>query len=247
MGHHSATAHEAEWGTRSIQLPDDLWERLSAAPVLLEIGCGTGHLLNLLQQRCRGRLIGMDADLALLRLAHEQYPGLTLYGADAQTALALRDGSVDVAVSSDVIEHLPDPPAHLREVRRVLRPGGLYLIKTPNAALDTPYWLCRLTLSRLRAGARFTRAWRETRTQMRQPGQHCSTQAAGSLVRLLKSSGFEVLRMVKQPPSTTQQQKIASQPMPLRGALRGLSALVPLLPYCCQWSLVGVFRKPEEE
>jgi len=45
--------------------------------------------------------------------------------------LPVADGSVDIAIASDVIEHLPDDVAAVRELARVLRPGGLALITVP--------------------------------------------------------------------------------------------------------------------
>lgn len=56
--------------------------------------------------------------------------------ADAHTfdgrALPLPDASADACVSNYVLEHVEDPAAHFAEVRRVLRPGGVYLFRTPN-------------------------------------------------------------------------------------------------------------------
>ena len=50
----------------------------------------------------------------------------------AGVALPFPDAAFDVVMSFDVFEHIPDSDAHLREVGRVLRPGGTYLIQTPN-------------------------------------------------------------------------------------------------------------------
>jgi SAM-dependent methyltransferase len=50
----------------------------------------------------------------------------------AGTALPLADASFDLAVSNHVIEHLGDAALHLRELSRVLRPGGLAYLATPN-------------------------------------------------------------------------------------------------------------------
>jgi SAM-dependent methyltransferase len=66
-------------------------------------------------------------------------------------------GSFDACVSNYVIEHVDDPAAHLREVGRVLRPGGTYVFRTPNrfhyvavAAALAPHWVHRRLANRLR-------------------------------------------------------------------------------------------------
>lgn len=63
----------------------------------------------------------------------------------------------DACVSNYVLEHVTDPEAHLREIHRVLRPGGRYMFRTPNryhyvalAASVTPHWFHRLVANRLR-------------------------------------------------------------------------------------------------
>ena len=48
------------------------------------------------------------------------------------TALPYTTATFDILISFDVFEHIPDSDAHLIEVRRVLRPGGCYLLQTPN-------------------------------------------------------------------------------------------------------------------
>src|SRR5262249_32594006 len=66
-------------------------------------------------------------------------------------------GSFDACVSYYVMEHVPDPVAHLREVARVLRKTGAYFICTPNlwhyvtlSSFLLPYWAHRKVASRLR-------------------------------------------------------------------------------------------------
>lgn len=52
--------------------------------------------------------------------------------ADLRNPLPFSDGSVDAVYSHHVIEHLPDMPAHFRDVHRVLKPGGVYRVGGPN-------------------------------------------------------------------------------------------------------------------
>jgi SAM-dependent methyltransferase len=67
------------------------------------------------------------------------------------------DASFDGCVSNYVIEHIADPAAHLREVARVLKPGGAYVLRTPNRwhyvalfASLTPHWVHEQLANRLR-------------------------------------------------------------------------------------------------
>lgn len=67
------------------------------------------------------------------------------------------DQSFDACVSNYVLEHVADPRAHLREVKRVLSRGGAYVVRTPNrfhyvalAASIAPHWFHELVANRLR-------------------------------------------------------------------------------------------------
>lgn len=235
-------------GTRELHLPQAVWERIAQAELLLEVGCGYGDLLALLASRRDGFTCGTDSDLPSLQAAREHYPGLPVFAADSQDAVPVASESLDLIVSSNMFEHLPHPERHLAEMRRILRPGGAYVINTPNATFDTPYWLMVETLNRAR-GCGLSVLWRwprllaETRRYIRQPGLHCSIQSPRSLCRLLRHSGFRCLQLVKQPPTSTQREKFESLPAPLRLLLLPAVRLLPLMPYALQWSIVGVFIK----
>jgi SAM-dependent methyltransferase len=67
-------------------------------------------------------------------------------------------GMFDLAVSNYVVEHVSDPQSHLLEVRRVLKPGGVYIFRTTNVlhyvgfvSMLTPHWFHLLVANRLRA------------------------------------------------------------------------------------------------
>jgi SAM-dependent methyltransferase len=101
--------------------------------VIVDLGCSTGYLLRELRgARPQAQLIGVDLIASGLRAAHRQVPDARLLQADA-CALPLDDASVDVAVSANLLEHVPDDEAALAELRRVLAPGALAVLVVPAA------------------------------------------------------------------------------------------------------------------
>jgi SAM-dependent methyltransferase len=103
--------------------------------------------------------------LATLGEVHGVDPDPAARANESLRSVAVPEGDVlpwgaetfDACVSNYVIEHVPDPAAHLREVRRVLRPGGAYVFRTPNrfhyvavAAAVAPHWVHLRLANRLR-------------------------------------------------------------------------------------------------
>ena len=87
----------------------------------------------------RDSVMGVDVEPEAVEYARGRYKhaGLEYRTGDAQS-IDLPDNSFDVVVSFETIEHLPDYVAYLREVRRVLRPGGVFLLSTPNRLRESP-------------------------------------------------------------------------------------------------------------
>ena len=100
---------------------------------MLDLGCGHGYGSEYLAQRPGSFVLGVDMDSKAISFARENYQGLNLHFAimDANR-LALSDRGFDAVVSFEVIEHVADPVRYLEEVKRVLKPGGLFVLSTPN-------------------------------------------------------------------------------------------------------------------
>lgn len=94
---------------------------------VLDAGCGPGNMLDRLSSR--GTVTGTDLSLpALSFCASRGYTRVTLSRLDT---LALKSRTFDLVTAIDVLEHIPDDAAGLREIHRVLRPGGTVVITVP--------------------------------------------------------------------------------------------------------------------
>lgn len=93
---------------------------------LLDLGCGRGFLLDRLADTGLTGLTGMDVyeDVASGRWGYAR--------GDVTSGLPFDDASFECVVAGEIIEHVPDPDHLLREIRRVLVPGGTLVISTPN-------------------------------------------------------------------------------------------------------------------
>jgi SAM-dependent methyltransferase len=145
---------------------------LRPSTAALEIGTGTGALLHtLLERGCH--MQGVEMNQALIDEGQQWYGALPIQKVSG-LALPFPDASFDVVLSFDVFEHIPDSDAHLREVRRVLKPGGSYLMQTPNKWTNVVFETIR---------------WKSF-TRFRE--DHCSLHTLGQLRRRLERHGFDV-------------------------------------------------------
>ncbi|MBP7777954.1 MAG: methyltransferase domain-containing protein [Acidobacteria bacterium] len=105
---------------------------LQSGDRVLDCGCGLGWCLNVMGELFDCALYGVDIDRArLTRAANEIGPRSQLLAASA-AHLPFLDDSVDKIVLSEVLEHVADDAAVLREVYRVLRPGGVVAVTVPH-------------------------------------------------------------------------------------------------------------------
>jgi 2-polyprenyl-3-methyl-5-hydroxy-6-metoxy-1,4-benzoquinol methylase len=137
---------------------------------LLDFGCADGFFLSLAQQR-GWQVAGVELSPAMAQVAAQQL------GVPVVTDLAALDGApFDALTLWEVIEHLPDPLALLREFHRRLQPGGTLMLSTPN----TGHW----------AAQRQPDQWISYR-----PPSHLIYFTAATLTRALAQAGFEQIRI----------------------------------------------------
>ncbi len=100
---------------------------------IVDVGCGPGYLCWCIESWFPGaELIGVDRSEDLLKVAKLRCKRMTALKGDA-SELPLPDGYADAAFALHVVEHLNQPGQFFAEARRVVRPGGLLVIATPNA------------------------------------------------------------------------------------------------------------------
>ncbi len=123
-------AVNVEARARKVTVVGTLLEQRGAAGRVLVVGCGDGLEAGQLARQLGADVVGIDLgdEFEFDRLASEP---ATLLRMDGQ-ALAFEDDSFDVIYSFHALEHMSEPHRALTEMRRVLRPGGIYLVGTPN-------------------------------------------------------------------------------------------------------------------
>src|SRR5712692_1532899 len=97
---------------------------------VLDAGCGRS-LFTEIRSDWPFDIVAADVDLDLLASRKAEFPGVRWVVGDANP-LPFRDAAFDGLFAGELIEHLPDPAAGMREFRRVLRPGGTLVLTTPN-------------------------------------------------------------------------------------------------------------------
>lgn len=131
--------HEALWSSVPEGLEparfglrrDFLLARVQPGQRVLDLGCGEGAFAAALEQ-AGAHVVAADVAREPLRRAAARHSGLELLLLeDGEAGWPLDDASFDVVWAGEVIEHVLDTAGWLSEVRRVLRPGGLLALSTP--------------------------------------------------------------------------------------------------------------------
>ena len=106
---------------------------------VLDAACANAYGSNTLLRRGAAGVVSLDIDPGTLQEAtmSRKQPHLSLLAGDA-TGLPFGDAAFDVFVSFETMEHVRDDVAYVREARRVVRAGGLFVCSTPNRKMTNP-------------------------------------------------------------------------------------------------------------
>ncbi len=166
---------------------------LSGHLKLLDIGCGTGAGTRLVASGHTGECIifGIDVSMSSLNTAFLRSINPILAEIDVSN-LPVQDNSMDVVILDEVIEHVVETDRLLGEIYRVLVPGGLLLLSTPNLAA----WFNRIALL---LGIQPAYSEVSFRKIYGRPGSevvgHLRLFTLKSLVELVEDSGFNVRKV----------------------------------------------------
>lgn len=148
---------------------------------LLDVGSGIGYFLYLVSKRGY-KTTGLELSPVMIDYAKEKY-GIKLLSVDLRDKILLKSNSFDIVTSLDVFEHLLDPADVLKEIYRVLKPGGLIVLRYPNG-------LQTLLKCRLVAGL-----YKKNRRAMlcAGAGGHINFWDKKTTYKFLLENGFEIL------------------------------------------------------
>ena len=132
--------YDEYYSESNLSVPDFIWERVSEiisdfsgyrqTNRLLDIGFGAGTILEIAQQQ-EWDAYGLEVSRPAVEQARKR--GFEVFHGSLTDA-RYPDHYFDVITSSEILEHLPDPNADLREIVRILRPGGMFWATTPSAS-----------------------------------------------------------------------------------------------------------------
>lgn len=104
---------------------------------VLDVGCGTGNFLDFLtRQTAVGRYLGIDNEPAMMAKAQEKTRGVNYQQVNIDQPLPFAQSTFDRVVSTNVLYTVTDPVFLLREMQRVLKPGGRIVITNPVPGLN---------------------------------------------------------------------------------------------------------------
>lgn len=148
--------------------------------MILDVGCASGMLTDKIKKESpEARVFGVDLYKEAITYAQRNYPNITFEVADAHK-LPFPARTFDVVIATETLEHLHDPQSAIREIWRILKPEGIFIV-----GQDTDNWLFRLIWW----------LWTKSKGKVWR-GVHVSCMNPQELSSLLQISGFKIEKQV---------------------------------------------------
>ncbi len=161
---------------RTIEIISAL-ERFAPKPVrdIIDLGTADGRMLHSIKEKFpESRCIGVEFNQELVNFGKSHFPEIEIVQGDIQV-LDFSDKSFDSVLLTAVIEHVPDPEKVVSEAYRILKPGGILVLTSPD-----PFW-----------------EYLATKVGHLKDGQHNRVMTLSQLSNLIKQNGFTVLKTKK--------------------------------------------------
>ncbi len=127
--------------------------RYCKGKIVVDMGCGTGYGSKLISDNGADKVYAYDIDSSAIEYARKNYlTDKIQYNTSSADDLKISASSIDVVICFEVIEHLKKPDKLIMEVLRILKPGGIYIMSTPNKLSsfgDNPYHIREFTYREL--------------------------------------------------------------------------------------------------
>lgn len=111
--------------------------------IVVEMGCGMGYGTYAMSQNGAKKVYGIDIDKSAIEFAIKNYNHSSItYLNESATKSSITANYADVVIAFEVIEHLQNPRELINEVLRILKPGGTFILSTPNRSTslkDNPF------------------------------------------------------------------------------------------------------------
>jgi len=168
---------------------------------LLDVGCGSGEFTLAVADKV-GTTQVCGVDIVEKRIAEARSRGIEVFGCDLNETLPFESGSFDIVLANQIIEHLFNTDAFIREIFRIIKVGGYAVVTTPNlAAVHNILYLLvgRQPPTASVSDEYLVATWcpgEKSLDPVRQQPSHRRIFTAGALEELFSHHGFQVEKTV---------------------------------------------------
>ncbi|PIY96870.1 MAG: hypothetical protein COY66_02415 [Candidatus Kerfeldbacteria bacterium CG_4_10_14_0_8_um_filter_42_10] len=128
------------WHEKRFKILPELLQ--GAGSKILDLGCHGGLMTSKIADYLKTTATGIDLSPKAIQYAQKKYPRLKFLAADIQKGIPFADNSFDAVTAFDVLEHIPNLKFVSQEIRRVLKPQGIFILAVPkeNALFKTVWF-----------------------------------------------------------------------------------------------------------
>lgn len=167
------------------------WVKQTEIKKMLDIGCAGGFLARAMGTKWKGELTGIERDYSWMSAEgikrYKKIYWIDVEKKNIADVLRRKDRNFDAIVTADILEHLKNPRKTLKEIKKVLRPGGYLIVSLPNGNY-LPVLIIRLIFPRFRM----------SKGPLDRTHKHFYT--LNSAKKMLQNNHFEVVKVQTTPP-----------------------------------------------